>query len=128
MTIISDNFSEIIAGYYYYYYYYYYYLIYHKERVTPKGQSLHKGASLQIQYTIHSYTYYTKQNRYLLTTGNNYMQYTHKSKLTTVTKWYDWREWRNSLTVGKDNMLNGIEFHKKEMLTKKEYRYALMDD
>ena len=37
----------------------YYYLIYHKERVAPKGQSVHKDASLQIQYTtIRS----TKQN------------------------------------------------------------------
>ena len=29
-------------------FYYYYYLIYRKEKVAPKGQSMHRGASLQI--------------------------------------------------------------------------------
>ena len=35
-----------------------------------------------------------------------------------VIKRYDLREWWNSLTFDKDNMLKGIEFHKK-MFTKK---------
>ena len=34
----------------------YYYLIYHKKRVAPKGQSLHRSASLQIQlYNTNNY-------------------------------------------------------------------------
>ena len=47
-----------------------YYLIYHKERVAPKGQSLHRSASLQIQlYNTNNYIYIAlnKTSSYLST-------------------------------------------------------------
>ena len=85
LLIVDPTIAEL-------YYYYYYYLIYHKERFAPKGQSLHRGASLQVQLYvqyIYSYIYMVQKEQgatYLHST-NNYLKRSNNLQHTTETKY-----------------------------------------